>query len=803
MKLKTEVKEYENLGVESQNFSVDTNDTMIIKLLRDKMYKNKISAVCREVVSNSRDANREAGRGDTPVVVEVVKSSSNLLSEEEYHIKFKDNGIGISPNRMENIFLKYGGSTKRDSDKYTGGFGIGAKTPFAYSNEFVINTIVEENGVKTKYEYQAIITSDGKSEVSRMVSLGSEKTNEQTGTEVCVPIKSEDIDEFQYEVLYATTLWKTKPILKGFNEYKDIVKVYETNDVIIVDDKIISSEDNYGRSTDTQLFGSSTFVALIDEIPYKLDNDKMKKRGGILEKLNTSSSEKLKWVLKFETGEVSVSGSREDVEYIDENFEAFEKKVESAIKGGEIVLEKFLESPKNYIEACQYSNSINNAIGNYYYGGKIEVKGVSRDKIKFLGQIAKVLDYQQGQIYRDFNGTKRISKFSSNVLSIDTISEVNGRMKKGSDLSYREIGSKEWELPIYKMDLAKAEPTRNAMLKQTHKEGYLLITEKQIDNVHFDQNNALSGNESSQSMYERQLNESYELLNLLEIGNNIKLYSEVEKLRKEKNSDRNITDIVNVKLRYYDDDVSNYRNNDWSSLELKYDKKGCEFVDLIENVRTKTNKTNVTKIAYYVGDKLSDFSSNRNTAWGEVPLVSKSENSIRKILLSAGILVVGVSSSKLKYMTDAKINSMSEVFKNLLNDKEVGNDIKKAIEFSLCKCSKITLPLFSEIKFDTKIKNAHKHLLETYRNVNHTTKMKGYIKVLSEVSSEFVLENDIKLDSKFIKCLKTFEDFLDENYMLKFVRIVNSVSGYGSNFNKNSEDFKKAIKDYTKLFNKK
>ena len=39
--------------------------------------------------------------------------------------------------------------------------------------------------------------------------------------------------------------------------------------------------------------------------------------------------------------------------------------------------------------------------------------------------------------------------------------------------------------------------------------------------------------------------------------------------------------------------------------------------------------------------------------------------------------------------------------------------------------------------------------------------------------------------------------------MLKFVRIVNSASGYGSNFNKNSEDFKKAIKDYTKLFNKK
>ena len=103
------------------------------------------------------------------------------------------------------------------------------------------------------------------------------------------------------------------------------------------------------------------------------------------------------------------------------------------------------------------------------------------------------------------------------------------------------------------------------------------------------------------------------------------------------------------------------------------------------NLRVKTNKLNVTKIAYYVGDKLSDFSSNRNTAWGEVPLVSKSENSIRKVLLNANILVVGVSSSKLKYMTDAKISSLEDTFKELLNDEVVGNDIKKAIEYKMMR----------------------------------------------------------------------------------------------------------------------
>jgi DNA topoisomerase VI subunit B len=127
MKLKTEKKDFQSLGAESKQFSVDTSDTMVIRLLRDKMYKNKIGAVAREIASNSRDANREAGRGETPIAITIQIEKNGLLAENTLSISFKDNGIGISPERMDKIFLKYGSSTKRDTDEFTGGFGIGAK----------------------------------------------------------------------------------------------------------------------------------------------------------------------------------------------------------------------------------------------------------------------------------------------------------------------------------------------------------------------------------------------------------------------------------------------------------------------------------------------------------------------------------------------------------------------------------------------------------------------------------------------------------------------------------------------------
>jgi hypothetical protein len=800
MKLKTEKKEFENLGVESKTFSVDTNDTMIIKLLRDKMYKNKIGAVCREVVSNSRDANREAGRESTPVCVELTNNLGSLLSDEEMYITFQDNGVGISPNRMDNIFLKYGGSTKRDSDKYTGGFGIGAKTPFAYSNEFIIITVVEEKGVRTKYEYQAVITSNGKSEVSRMMLLGSEVTDEQTGTKVCVPIKQEDRIEFEKELVYVTSLWKVKPVLKGFTEETTITILKETKDYIFIKDS--SGRDN--RS----MFGSQTFIALIDEIPYKLEKDKLTDYKE-LEEISGKIEDRYKLVLKYNTGEVSVSGSREDVEYVNDNYEKFVEKAKIVLKEGEEFIESFLNSASSYIQSCVYSNFIAQNRG-YSYGNSQElVEGWNVDYLKYLSKLSaiKSLNYNDDKLYKEFNGVKSIEYFSPKTYNIYSMSIQNGRLTKGYSNRHTKISSDWAEKEYYLMDLAKAEPTRNAMLKQNFPNGYNIVEELEVENLNDYQVSLVQL--SRAELFDKLRKEEDKILELL--GIKFKLYSEVEKLRKEKLSGKNITDIVSVSTRFRKNNTG-YRNDDWAGLSIKFDKGSNVFLDLqtqLDSLIANDSIANLRKVAYYEKEKLSDFNDTRGRGYNNIPGMTPKENSIRQILESFGFLVLGISTkTKTSYFEKTNIKSMKEVFAEILKGDN-GDKMKNALKFTLLKSLNLDLPILSEVKMETKVKSSFKDLKLEIDTINTSQKndliLKDTIKLLKEskLNTEFIEEYKIDLGTIFKNRFETFEKFIENNKMLSFIIEVQiSTNAYGSNFNKNNKNFISGVDSFIELFNK-
>src|SRR5271163_3034575 len=132
MKLNETKPYYESSGDLEEHFFSIKDQGMIFDILRSKMYSNPILAICREITSNARDAHREVGKANVPIHIQLP---SNL--QPEYRIK--DYGPGISPDRMLNIFIKYTASTKRDDNIQTGGFGLGAKTPFAYSDQFLVN----------------------------------------------------------------------------------------------------------------------------------------------------------------------------------------------------------------------------------------------------------------------------------------------------------------------------------------------------------------------------------------------------------------------------------------------------------------------------------------------------------------------------------------------------------------------------------------------------------------------------------------------------------------------------------------
>ena len=112
---------------------------MILSILRKYMYSEPISTIIQEVSSNARDANREVEKRDTPIKITLPNVINNFT------LKIEDDGPGVTPQRMTGVFLKYGASTKREDNKQTGGFGFGAKTPFAYGDSFTIITITLEH----------------------------------------------------------------------------------------------------------------------------------------------------------------------------------------------------------------------------------------------------------------------------------------------------------------------------------------------------------------------------------------------------------------------------------------------------------------------------------------------------------------------------------------------------------------------------------------------------------------------------------------------------------------------------------
>lgn len=326
MELKPVETNIDSFGLKKeQSFSMSQDDQgMIFELLRSKMYADPAGSICREVASNSRDANREVGKGTTPIKISII-SPNEMFNISDLSISFEDEGPGISPQRMTDVFLKYAASTKRSTNTFTGGFGLGAKTPFAYTDIFHIITVSE--GVK--YHYLAYIDE---TRVGKVSQLSTAKTTEVNGTKIIVPIQPKDRQRFEQSVITATTFWDVKPVLKNFTasypSYSTILTTPSGSKVI--------QQNN--RNND---YDNSSYIACIDGIAYRLKTDMLK-----LQNLNDNS---LKIVIPFPNGILNISSNRETLQYDEETIKTLIARISEVAK--EIatkINDKISSAPDNF-----------------------------------------------------------------------------------------------------------------------------------------------------------------------------------------------------------------------------------------------------------------------------------------------------------------------------------------------------------------------------------------------------------------------------------------------------------------------
>ena len=189
MKVQQEVNNnIEYIGeIKENKVGIDrANVDFIATLLTSNLYSNPFESFLRETVSNAYDSHIEA-KTDHPIIlmIEGNEKNNNYTSfrgfnyiKESYNISVRDYGVGISPERFQKIYTNIGSSTKRDSNDYIGGWGIGRFSALSCSDNVQINSYY--NGIKYSY----IMYKNGTG--INIDKISETKGDYKQGVEVCI-----------------------------------------------------------------------------------------------------------------------------------------------------------------------------------------------------------------------------------------------------------------------------------------------------------------------------------------------------------------------------------------------------------------------------------------------------------------------------------------------------------------------------------------------------------------------------------------------------------------------------------------
>lgn len=332
--------EVDNLGFEDTSNRIELDaDVMgeVLDILSKQMYKDKFGSIVREIGSNSDDSHIEAGV-NKPIIVEYRHI------EGEYYLCFIDEGMGISPSRWKDSFSKYLKSTKSKDNNQTGGFGLGSKSPFSYTDIYYVDTIYE----RVKYNYIMYKDENG---YPHEECLNKTETTKHNGTELRFIVEggywSNDYHEFKEAIVEQLTYFENVYVknIHGFNNEFQIYK-----------------GKYFKYRLDTQL--TEMHIAF-GKVKYPIE---WKRLG--MNQINIPVG------ITIPIGSVDVIRSREGLQYTDKTKEEVKKAIENAmnelrgyVSGNCETIDEYIKRKKDKTDKLNiYINDkviINVGLGNY------------------------------------------------------------------------------------------------------------------------------------------------------------------------------------------------------------------------------------------------------------------------------------------------------------------------------------------------------------------------------------------------------------------------------------------------------
>lgn len=340
MKMQLQMNELVLTGkMRETNVSVG-DPRMILHHLIKSVYQYPEITMVQEIASNARDANVEAGRGHLPIEITVPNTF-------EPNLVIADHGIGISPDRMYNVFINVGDSTKRDENFSDGAFGIGSKIPLAYADQFHVKTVVNEDGMLVRRRY-AVVKKDDFS--IKLVEIGDphiinnsdDACDQHTGTAITIPVKKDDIAKVRQAVIDKTDLWQLRPIIHGANAGE---MVYPTRNWFYE-----CNEFRFALGTDH--YDHGTIEAVVNGVRYPV------KRAGHANDVGVNYEYfKGKIYLNFKVGELTPALNRESLQYDDRTKALISKRVADAIKTIKDKVSEIVNNEPTFLKAWSKSQS--------------------------------------------------------------------------------------------------------------------------------------------------------------------------------------------------------------------------------------------------------------------------------------------------------------------------------------------------------------------------------------------------------------------------------------------------------------
>lgn len=284
------------------------NDKKLFYILSDALYQNKIMAVIRELSTNAVDAHKSIDKDNIPFDVYIISD----YDESKCYFKIVDYGPGLSNDDVMTVYTTYCDS-KKENIESNGYFGLGSKSPFAYTSKFFVTSIYE--GQKTIY-----VCMLNEEKIPTINLISQEATSELSGLHIKVPIKGhKDYITFRDTATEIYSYFNIKP-----NVYDTESKQYKQKIPTIqyaIKTPLYSITDDIKGNLIDKYSTSSKFKVVIGDIAYNL---------AITSEIVDTNNKllfKLPIHLYFKCNEISVTPSRESISLDEKSIKAIKTRL--------------------------------------------------------------------------------------------------------------------------------------------------------------------------------------------------------------------------------------------------------------------------------------------------------------------------------------------------------------------------------------------------------------------------------------------------------------------------------------------